>query len=410
MRAITGSVPDHRGLRLRPLKKPGRTGWPAPADAGRAIDDLEHDLASLKPLLDSHDPAAVKGHAHYLLGLNEALRRSVISRWARGRSAWSDSDGLVRVTPGVAQALERSRLGRRPYSLSALQRFAVCPYQFLLATIYRMKPWEEPEPLLRMDPLTRGSLFHKVQAEFFRELDRTRALPVTSESLPAALATLDRVLDRVSAEYAENLAPAIERVWRDEIADLRRDLGIWVWRLTDEHDWQPTFFEFSFGLHDEGRDPRSLKDQSRWTAFHPSRVGRPDRTPPRSGRAAHYGSQDRPQPFESDLIVDGGKALQPESCKRRDRTRIGKEGGVGPALYCTTVVEACRARHPDQRLHARSGLQVLSIVDRAVEDGFLAAVPAERRARGAISARSGPHEEERVKKRKRRIVSRISKR
>ena len=56
-------------------------------DPDRAIDDLEHDLAALKPLLDARDPSAVKGHAHYLLGLNEALRRSVISRWARGRDA-----------------------------------------------------------------------------------------------------------------------------------------------------------------------------------------------------------------------------------------------------------------------------------------------------------------------------------
>ena len=37
------------------------------------------------PLLESRDPSSVRGHAHYLLQLNDALRRSVISRWARGR-------------------------------------------------------------------------------------------------------------------------------------------------------------------------------------------------------------------------------------------------------------------------------------------------------------------------------------
>jgi len=31
---------------------------------------------------------------------------------------------------------------------------------------YRLAPLEEPEPLQRMDPLTKGSLFHRVQAEF----------------------------------------------------------------------------------------------------------------------------------------------------------------------------------------------------------------------------------------------------
>ena len=94
----------------------------------------------------------------------------MISRWARGRSAWSPSDGLIKVAPGTQPALDAQRLGQRPYSLSALQRFAACPYQFLLATIYRLEPWDEPEPLVRMDPLTRGSLFHKAQAEFYRAL------------------------------------------------------------------------------------------------------------------------------------------------------------------------------------------------------------------------------------------------
>src|SRR4029079_5673161 len=100
VRAITGRVPDHRVLAADAAEEAGANlAWPAPADADRAIDELEHDLAVLKPLLDSRDPAAVKGHAHYLLGLNDALRRSVISRWARGRSPWSSGDGLVKVSP-----------------------------------------------------------------------------------------------------------------------------------------------------------------------------------------------------------------------------------------------------------------------------------------------------------------------
>ena len=73
-------------------------------------------------------------------------------------------DGLVRVTPAVQPMLDSQRLGARPYSLSALQKFATCPYQFLLSAIYRLQPNDEPEPLQRLDPLTRGALFHEVQA------------------------------------------------------------------------------------------------------------------------------------------------------------------------------------------------------------------------------------------------------
>src|SRR5262249_43093698 len=172
--------------------------------------------------------------------------------------AWSTSDGLIRVVPATEPAFAAHRLHKRPYSLSALQRFASCPYQFLLATIYRLEPWDEPEPLVRMDPLTRGSLFHRVHAEFFRELAAAGRLPIRPGDVAAAARTLDAVVDRVAAEYAETLAPAIDRVWRDEIDELRRDLGIWVQKLAGQADWRPAYFEFSFGLNDEGRDPRSV--------------------------------------------------------------------------------------------------------------------------------------------------------
>ena len=61
-------------------------------------------------------------------------------------------------------------------------------------------------------------------------------------------------------EYHEQLAPAIDRVWRDEIADITKDLRVWVRRLPEADDWLPTYFEFSFGLSDEGRDPDSRPD------------------------------------------------------------------------------------------------------------------------------------------------------
>ena len=66
----------------------------------------------------------------------------------------------------------RSGLRARPYSVSALQNYAYCPYRFFLSAMYHLQPLEDPEPLERMDPLTKGSLFHEVLAEFFRALQQ----------------------------------------------------------------------------------------------------------------------------------------------------------------------------------------------------------------------------------------------
>jgi CRISPR/Cas system-associated exonuclease Cas4 (RecB family) len=401
MRAITGEVPDHRLLAAAAAEEAGANlGWPAPLDPDRAIDDLEHDLASLRPLLDSRDPASVKGHAHYLLGLNDALRRSVISRWSRGRPAWSDSDGLVRPSPSIAGALQKHRLANRAYSLSALQRFATCPYQFLLATIYRLQPWEEPEPMIRLDPLTRGSLFHKVQADFLRQLDAEHALPVTRESVASAALTLDSVLERVAADYAEKLAPAIERVWRDEIADLRRDLAIWVRKLAEPSDWRPTYFEFSFGLNDEGRDPRSLEQPvlvdgrfllhgsvdliERHVALDVLRV------------TDHKTGRNRSNP---DLIVGGGTVLQPVLYSAVIEQGLGKTVAAGRLFYCTTAGGFAEHEIPINGYTRGQGLQVLTIVDRAVESGFLVAAPVERACTWCdFRPVCGPREEERVRR------------
>ena len=160
---------------------------------------------------------------------------------------------------GDQPGAQKERLANA-HSLSALQRFSSCPYQFLLATIYRLEPRDEPEPLVRLDPLTRGSLFHRVQAEFYRAMEKAGALPVTPDRVPEASKAVEAALDRVAAEYEEQLAPAIPRVWHDEINELRRDLGIWVQKMADDPSWVPAYFEFSFGLSDAGRDERSLKD------------------------------------------------------------------------------------------------------------------------------------------------------
>ena len=401
MRAITGRVPDHRVLAAEAAEEAGASlAWPAPGDPDRAIDDLEHDLSVLKPLLESRDPASVKGRAHYLLGLNDALRRSVISQWARGRPAWSVSDGLVRVSPAIAQALDAQRLARRPYSLSALQRFATCPYQFLLATIHRLEPWDEPEPLVRMDPLTRGSLFHKVQTEFYRELKAQGALPVTPASVRDAAKTLGRVLDRVADEYAEMLAPAIDRVWQDEISELRRDLGIWVQKLADGRPWTPEYFEFSFGLSDEGRDPRSLHDpvlvDGRFLLH-----GSVDLIERRADLDVfritdHKTGKNRSNP---DLIVGGGAALQPVLYSVAIEQGLGKKVVAGRLFYCTTAGGFAEHEIPINDYTRGQGLQVLTIVDRAIEQGSLMAAPAERACTWCdFRPVCGPREEERVRR------------
>ena len=400
MRAITGRVPNHEELQERAAAE-GSAGlaWPSPAEPARAIDDLEHDLSVLRELL-AENPKTVRGHAHYLLRLNESLKRSVTSRWARARSQWTPFDGITRVTGMTGPLLAQQRLAARPYSLSALQKFSSCPYQFLLSAIHRLEPAEEPEPLQKLDPLTRGALFHEVQAEFFRELQRTGRLPVGNDSAGVAhtLAVLDTIVARVAAAYHERLAPAIERVWRDEIADIARDLRVWARRLSPAGDWLPEYFEFSFGLSDDGRDPRSVPDpvlvDGRFLLRGSVDLVERRRDAPLLRITDHKTGKNR---TSWKTVIGGGGTLQPVLYSLAVEQALGAAVASGRLFYCTAAGGFTDHEIPIDDANRRAGLEALEIVDRAIELGFLPAAPAERACAWCdFRVVCGPHEEQRV--------------
>ena len=401
VRAITGRVPGHEELPRQASALTGTTlAWPAPADPAASVDEIEHDLAVLKPLLQAPDGALVKGRAHYLLTLNDRLHRSLTERWKRWRPVWTEADGIVRVADATRQVLATQRLTARPYSLSALQRYAACPYQFLLGAIYRIEPFEVPEPLQRLDPLTKGALFHRIQAEFYRELKANGLLPVRRQNLSHALGILDATVARVSEEERETLVPAIDRVWRDELAALRRDLRRWVEMMPagGQEDWIPEKFEFSFGLHDEGRDPSSVPEPvlvdnrfmlrgsvdliERHASVRTLRV-----TDHKTGKCR----------ASTNLQIGGGAVLQPVLYSLAVEGALGERVMQGRLYFCTSdggyreqVVELFDVAR-------RHGVQALEIIDRAVELGFLAAVPAAGACRYCdFRPVCGPEEERRV--------------
>ncbi len=394
MRAITGRIPKPQQLQDAAAAEGGAgLAWPAPAQPGDAIDDLEHDLSVLRQLLQVEPRASVRGHAHYLLRLNEPLKRSVTARWARGRSQWTSYDGITRVTGMTKSMLDSQRLGARPYSLSALQKYAVCPYQFLLSAIYRLEPPPAIEPLQRLDPLTRGSIFHEAQARFFRAMKTEDRLPVVAKDVPAALATLDRVVAEVAAKYAEDLAPAIDRVWRDEISDIGRDLRVWVRRMpadragsaADDTGWVPAYFEFAFGLPgDQDRDPASVPDAVLIDGRFKLRGSVDLIETRREARGArrdelritdHKTGKDR---TTWKTVIGGGAILQPVLYSLAIEQALQATVQSGRLFYCTSAGGFVAHEIPLNESNRRVGLEALEIVDRAIELGFLPAAPGPR--------------------------------
>jgi hypothetical protein len=381
-RAIEGRIPPASQLAARASEVGGAMlAWPAPLVPDTAIDDFEHDLSTLKALLTGV-AANVKGRARYLYELSPELQRSLSSRWLRWhRKQWEPADGIVRSTDHTRAALASQRLGARPYSLTALQRYSACPYQFLMAAVYRLAPLETPAPLQKMDPLTRGDLFHQMQAAALRKMQADGLLPLSQANLREAQHRLTVAIREVHDREYDRLSPAIDRVWKDEIDAMTHDLRTWLEKLADEgQEWTPERFEFSFGLPDlEGRDQHSTTE--------PALI---------DGRFLLRGSIDMIERHQKlnvlrvtdhktgknrtrvgQTIVDGGKVLQPVVYGLALRALFPEETVfAGRLFYCTTAGSFTPYEIQFIGEAPKRGVEVLEIIDRAVENGVLAAKPA----------------------------------
>ncbi len=402
VRAAEGQLPDTRALEARGAAgSASLLGWPAPRDKRAAIDAAEFDVSYLEPIL-TRTEGDVTGRARFLLDTNEHLARSLRARARRWRPGFFAADGLVQPSDAARVVLDRHRLRARSYSPTALQRYAVCPYQFFLYAIQRLRPREEPVALEQMDPLTRGSLFHQVQYVLFQRLRDGDNLPITAANRAAATAAADAALDELAASYAERLAPAIPRVWDDEVEGVRTDLRGWIREVAEANDvWEPTFFEFSFGLgHEAGRDPLSHHDEALTADGYRLRgaIDLVERDPARdawrvtdhkTGRAlrARY------------VTIGGGEVLQPLLYALAAEHHLEGDVVAGRLFYCTR-----RGEFQDREvaLNADSRMKVsqaLGIIDAAIADGFLPAAPRERACDWCdFRVVCGPYEELRVRR------------
>jgi len=189
--------------------------------------------------------------------------------------------------------------------------------------------------------LTRGSLFHETQYEVLTALKQEGLLPLDAGSLARAFALVDGALARLAAEYEDELAPAIPRVWQDGINSIKADLREWLRRMAGNDDgWIPDKFELSFGLSDRGPracDPASVPEpvaiigdlKLRGSIDLIERQGT-DRfrvTDHKTGRAY----------ADKETIVGGGKYLQPLLYALACQELLPGRVESGRLYYCTAA-------------------------------------------------------------------------
>ncbi len=390
-----------------------RPVWPSPREPNEAIDDAEYDLAFLEPLF-SKPAARTRGSAGYLLDANPHLGRALRTRARRWLRRWTPADGVVDPDRATLEVLAAHGLRKVTYSASALQQFASCPYRFLLSGIYGLRERKTVVALEQLDPLTRGSLFHKAQEVFLQELQQAQLLPVTQDRLALTLEIADRVFSSVATSYESDFAPALLPVWNSEIEALRTEFRVWVVQLPRIHsEWMPIHFEFDFGLAGEpimGRESGnrlapavilgdvrlrgSIDLVERHRHRETLRV-----TDHKTGRV----------PKELPVSVGRGEALQPLLYAAAAECLLGKPVEAGMLFYSTErggYKEAVVAFDEAGRQRLR---KVLEVIDDHIRQGFLPAAPRQEAcALCEFRAVCGPHEEKRVKQKPRQRLDSLN--
>lgn len=403
LRAAEGELPGFEELAGRAeAAAAARLGWPAPARREDAIDEAEYDLTVLAPLMGS-DAEAAAGSARYLLSTNACLARALRARAQRWRPKWTGADGLVKAGAGGLAALSRHQIRARSYSPTALQNFAICPYRFFLQAVHRLEPRQEPAAIETIDPLTRGALVHEVQFELFTRLEQEGLLPLRSNNVERAQVVLDQVLDSVVERYKDELAPAIPRVWDDGVSSIRADLRQWL-RLQAKTDdgWVPHRFELSFGLSGHQRrrahaDPGSVADAVPIAGGLLLR-GSIDLVERRAGGTLrvtdHKTGKVR---VEEGLVVGGGECLQPLFYALACEQVLGAPVEAGRLYFCTADGGYSERVVPLNDESREAGAQVVAIIDRWLQAGFLPAAPRKEGCKYCdYRSVCGPNEELRV--------------
>jgi len=264
-----------------------------------------------------------------------------------------------------------------------LQRFASCPYQFYLSTILRLQPREEAAPLVTLDPLTRGSMVHEMLAEIMRELIARDWAPLPDAHVMEAQAVADRFVTRIAGEYQDRLSPPIVRVWEDAVAAIRRDIHEWIRRLpADGARWTPARVEIGVGFSGGfGRDEASHREDvilPDGTRLH-GVVDLLERGGDAEWRITDYKTGRHRLPDSA--VVNGGRTLQPILYAMAVEAAFGGHVVASRLYYCTE--DGGFEDHPwavagvvgEQT--RQQGLEVLAIIDHAIQDGRLPAAPAD---------------------------------
>ena len=308
------------------------------------------------------------------------LQRHLEVRAARMSDAFTEFDGNVESEVAGSEALA-SGLDSRRHSPSSIERWAACPFSYLLDRVLNIEPTERPEQEVAwaIGATARGSLVHEILNRFFGEL-AAEGRPAAAEVYGAADRTrIERIALEEFAALEEAGAIGHRLAWDNERQAILTDLQTFLREDDDRRSdgLVPKYFEQGFGMRSDSWDELSVDLGAGRTARLRGRIDRIDLGPnplePQVARLIDYktGRAYKDNDFVGDPVVAGTK-VQPSVYSAVIRSRypgIRVESGY---WFVSTKGNFKFLSVADDPERLRS---VLDVVDRGIRAGAFPQVP-----------------------------------
>ncbi len=331
------------------------------------MSEIEYDLMQA---------FAVRRGAGFLVPNTFLARGIALVEARRGKRRFTPFDGVFSSRESLREI--RKMLDERGWSFSptSMEKYARCPFAYFLEDVIGLELLEEPERLISINPLQRGTIIHEILARLYDALRRKELLPLDELREEEAAALAGFIADRFLDEYPERAPVGLPIFWEME----RHTITIAIRRLIEEEcgaegGLRPVFFERSFGAKG-GKGDLSFECGERKIYFH-GRIDRIDLGEGDRFRVIDYktGRLDRLK----DQDLGGGTALQLPIYLWAASHLLDRPVGAGIAQYwrvglgggkrCVSYAGEAWDRQEEELA------VILDTITRGVERGYFYAVP-----------------------------------
>lgn len=214
--------------------------------------------------------------AHQLVDGDPALRRGVDLVRTRGRGDFTRYDGNL---GELAAHLPTPADADRAVAVTRLERWLTCPHAYFMQHVLRVEPVENPEELLEINPLERGSLVHDVLERWLTE--QLADPPSPDQPWPQNARQRLRELAEEHCDLAEERGvTGHPLLWRRDRQRIVSDLARFLEADDDrrrKHRLTPQAAEHPFGLGPGGHRAVPVRVDGDRTVWLRGRIDRIDR-------------------------------------------------------------------------------------------------------------------------------------